>query len=219
MSYLGVFLVSLAWSGHCLGMCGGFAVSIAFAQKKLSTVLAHQFLYHAGKTFTYVFLGVLVSAVGVYLQRFSFWLGVVAGVLLILVGLNTLGLFRRATRFHAFFEATPLCGMLSGLMRQTSALSAFELGLFNGFLPCPLFYAMLAYAATLNSVGHAVATMAVFGLGTVPALAALGAGGGWLKNRVPFLKVSGALTIALGLITILRGFDFIHVMMPGAHCH
>lgn len=219
MSYLVVFLASLAWSGHCLGMCGGFALSLAAAPQKWPTLFARQLLYHAGKTFTYIFLGMLALALGLYLKRFSFWLGIVAGILLIAIGLNTLGVLRRAKSFSAFLEATPVCGMLDAFMHQRSAMSAFLLGLFNGFLPCPLVYAMLVYVATLPAWLPAMLTMTVFGLGTLPALVTLGMGGGLLKNRVPLLKISGALTIALGLITVLRGFDFIHAMLPGQHCH
>lgn len=192
-------------------MCGGFALSLASPQKNGRQLLLHQALYHAGKTFTYIFLGVLAAALGVYLQRFSTGLGYLAGALLILIGLNTFGAFRRATRLSAFLETTPLCGILRGFLQPTNALSAFLLGLFNGFLPCPLIYAMLAYATTLHSLPAAMATMAVFGLGTMPALAMLSTTGGWLKNRMPLLRISGALTIALGIVTIARGFEAIHI--------
>lgn len=219
MSYLLVFLASLAWSGHCLGMCGGFALSLAAAQKRTGQLLGHQCLYHAGKTFTYVFLGVIAAAAGVFLKEFSLALGIAAGTLLVLIGLHTLGVFRNAKRLGSFLEATPLCGMLSGFMKQTSARSAFFLGLFNGFLPCPLVYAMLVYVATLHTMGEAMLTMVAFGLGTMPALLALGMGGGWLRSRVPMLRISGALMIALGFVTALRGFEFVHAMLPGHTCH
>ena len=219
MSYLVVFLAALAWSGHCVGMCGGFALRLSSGQANLPRLLVHQLLYHAGKTVTYVFLGVLAATAGIYLQRFSFGLGLIAGALLVAIGLNTLGAFRRAKRLNAFLGASPLCGLLGGFMRQTTASAGFLLGLGNGFLPCPLVYAMLAYVATLHALPQAMATMAVFGMGTVPALLALGLGGGWLKNRVPLLKISGALTILLGLITVARGFDFVHAMLPGHVCH
>jgi hypothetical protein len=219
VSYLVVFLAALTWSGHCVGMCGGFAFSLASPGRNAAQLFGYQLLYHAGKTFTYCFLGVLALALGVYVRQFSLWLGWLAGALLILIGLNALGVFRRATRFSGFLEATPLCGLLRGFMQPTNPLSAFLLGLVNGFLPCPLVYAMLVYVATLTSVVPAVATMAVFGAGTIPALVAVGAAGGWLRHRLPLMKVSGGLTLALGVVTILRGFDFFHAVLPGHCCH
>ncbi len=214
VSYLVIFLASLGWSGHCIGMCGGFALSLAAQQRGMPRLLAHQALFHAGKTFTYVFLGALAAAAGAHLQRHAQWLGLLAGLTLLLIGLNTFGVFRRARGFSAFLDATPLCGFLRGFMQLSTALAAFLLGLFTGFLPCGLVYAMLAYAATLQSLPDALLSMAAFGIGTVPALLLLGATGGFLKNRVPLMKLSGALTILLGLVTILRGFDFLH----GACC-
>ncbi len=210
MSYLAVFLASLAWSGHCVGMCGGFALAVKSPARMAAYLL--------GKLFTYLFLAVLALSLGLYLRQFSFWLGILAGVLLILIGLHALGALRRAVRLSAWIEATPFCGVLGGLMQQRTLLSTFVLGIFNGFLPCPLVYAMLAYVATLPALVPAVTTMAIFGLGTMPALAAVGLAGNWLKHRVPLLRLSGVLTILLGVVTISRGFEFFHAILPG-HCH
>lgn len=220
MSYLLVFLASVGWSGHCIGMCGMFPLSLAAPGLRAAGLLARQGLYHLGKTFTYVFLGAVAAWLGHYLERWAWWLGLGAGILLIVIGLNTLGVFRRAKGVSAFLEATPLCGMLRGFMQQTSVLSAFLLGLVNGFLPCPLVYAMMGMTATLHSMPQAMATMAVFGIGTAPGLLAVALAGGWLKNRasgVWLLRLSGMLTILLGVVTILRGFDFFHAAFC-AHC-
>ncbi|MBI5393788.1 MAG: sulfite exporter TauE/SafE family protein [Verrucomicrobia bacterium] len=220
MSYLLIFLASVGWSGHCIGMCGMFPLSLAAPGLRAARLVAHQFFYHAGKTFTYVFLGMVAAWLGLYLERWAWWLGWGAGILLVVIGLNTLGVFRRAKGFSSFLEAMPLCAMLRGFMQQTSALSAFLLGLVNGFLPCPLVYAMMGMAATLHSMPQAMATMAVFGIGTAPGLLAVGLAGGWLKNRasgVWLLRLSGVLTIALGVITVLRGFDFFHATFC-THC-
>lgn len=210
MSYLAVFLASLAWSGHCVGMCGGFALAVNSPARMAA--------YQAGKLFTYLFLAVLALGIGLYLRQFSFWLGLVAGGLLILIGLNSLGAFRRATRLSGWLAATPLCGVFGGLLQQRTVTGAFVLGLFNGFLPCPLVYAMLAYIATLPALAPALTTMTIFALGTMPALAAMSLAGQWLQHRVPLMKISGIITILLGLVTAARGFDFIHAVLPGS-CH
>jgi len=184
VSYLLIFLASVGWSGHCIGMCGMFPLSLAAPGLQLARLLARQGLYIAGKTFTYVFLGVVAAWLGLYLQRWSCGVGLGAGILLVAIGLNTLGVFQRAKGFSAFLEATPLCAMLRGFMQQTSATAAFLLGLLNGFLPCPLTYAMMGMAATLHSMPQAAAVMAVFGLGTAPGLLAEKPGRGRLAVAV-----------------------------------
>jgi hypothetical protein len=219
VTYLAVFLAALAWSGHCVGMCGGFALSLAGTPTNLTGKLARQLLYHAGKTFTYLFLGVLAFAVGLSLRQFALWLSGLAGGLLILIGLHLLGVFRRAVHLNQWLTATPVCSLLTSFLRDPTPGGAFLLGLGNGFLPCPLVYAMLAYVATLPAVLPAALTMTLFGLGTAPALVALGLAGGALRQRWPLLKISGGITLALGVVTLLRGFDFFHAFLPGHCCH
>lgn len=219
MTYLAIFLAALAWSGHCLGMCGGFALALSGATAGWPGRLARQLLYHAGKTFTYLFLGLVAFAVGLSLRAFSLWLSWLAGLLLILIGLQLLGVFQRAVTVQRWLTAHPLCGLLTGWMRNTTPGGAFLLGLGNGFLPCPLVYAILAYAATLPAMMPAALTMIAFGLGTLPALVALGLAGGALRQRWPWLKISGLITLGLGVVTILRGFDFFHAVLPGQCCH
>ena len=53
--------------------------------------------------------------------------------------------------------------------------------------------------------------MAAFGLGTVPALLALGISGVWLAPRLQkrMMLVSGVLVLILGLIMIMRGVGYV----------
>ena len=61
--YFSVFLIGLFGSGHCLGMCGGFALAVAAPASNWKGVLARHLVYQAGKSLTYLFLAIIVAAV------------------------------------------------------------------------------------------------------------------------------------------------------------
>jgi hypothetical protein len=81
------------------------------------------------------------------------------------------------------------------------------LGALNGLLPCGLVYSALLLAASTGGVWQSAAGMAVFGLGTFPALMALDLGAGALSVRLRqrILKVVGILMLIVGLQLVLRG--------------
>ncbi|MCS7049513.1 MAG: sulfite exporter TauE/SafE family protein [Verrucomicrobiae bacterium] len=219
MGYLATFLAALAWSAHCVGMCGGLAAGVTAGAAQAHELWGRQLSYHVGKIFTYVFLGALAFRLGWVLRECSWALTVVAGVLLIVVGLELMGVFRRAVRWNGWLRASPLCDAMRTVLPARSNGTAFGVGLVNGFLPCPLVYAMLAYVATLPGLVPAMTTMAVFGAGTIPALIVMGFGGGWIWRRWSGQKLSGGILLAMGAVTLLRGFDFFHAWLPGGCCH
>lgn len=94
--YIG-FLIGLLSFGHCLGMCGAFALHLSRGRNSLG-VMGRQLLWHAGKTTTYVFLGALAGMIGGMagalgsrpwvMQAIAF----ATGGIMALVGLGMLGL-------------------------------------------------------------------------------------------------------------------------------
>jgi len=203
-----VFVVGLLGSAHCVGMCGGFVVLLGVGDRR--GALRRQGAYFMGKTAAYAALGALAGAAGGLLgdalRAFSGALGVGLGVLLVLAGLAVCGVAwgraPRASRLVAHLG--PAVGRLVGSGR-TPALVA--LGALNGLLPCGLVYAMLARAASTGSAATGALTLAVFGLATVPALAATGLAGVRLRpeRRLLFQRVAGVLVVAMGLLTATRG--------------
>jgi hypothetical protein len=221
MTYLLVFLAATGFSGHCLAMCGAFPLALHPAGGGALRAAGTQLLYHLGKTSTYVFLGVLAAAAGLQAERYRVPLGVVAAASLILVGLANLVPSALPSRLVRWVGGSPLCAILSGLLRESSPASALSVGVFNGFIPCGLVTSMLAYAATLESTAKAALVMLAFGAGTVPALALLGVSARLFRSRfgyplgvVALLRVSAALLLAMGALTLYRTFG-----PPGAHIH
>jgi sulfite exporter TauE/SafE len=221
-----VFLGGLLGSAHCIGMCGGFAVTIGLGARGLAANLRRQVIYTAGRIFTYSVFGVAAGYAGTWIAgRASAWINaqaalcVTAGVLLAGQGLLALGLFPRR------FWPRPAGGGLSSPClagtfvrpflaspRPTDVLLA---GVFTGFLPCGLVYGYLALASSSANVLGGLLTMSLFGAGTAPLMMLAGAGGSLVSHatRRHLLRVSAVCVTLTGLISIARGILF--VQFPG----
>jgi sulfite exporter TauE/SafE len=92
------------------------------------------------------------------------------------------------------------------LLPVQSPLMALLYGAVWGWLPCGLVYTMLIATTAQADPLYGALHMAVFGLGTLPAVAATGmlAGRLYALMRMPYLKaVIGVIIVALGMVTLL----------------
>jgi len=142
-------------------------------------------------------------------------LALAAGLFMIGVGLEMLGVLAGVTARGAALVQASLRGLLGGVIHSRSLAAPLALGVFNAFLPCQLIYAFAALAAGTASVGEGTLTMLAFGAGTVPAMLVVGTMPGLLgaEARARFWRASGVLVIAFGVLTVLRGFGAL------AHLH
>ncbi len=224
MAYVWIFAGGVAGSLHCIGMCGGFPLALAAGRGRIT----RQLLYNFGRLNTLVFIGALSGAGGAALvgiapvRWVSQALAVVAGLVMIVIGLEMLGVLAQLTARGAALAQATVGRALAGVIRSRSLAAPIALGVFNAFLPCQLIYAFAARAASTASIADGALTMLVFGLGTVPAMLGLG------LTRVlarPSLRArlslaSGVLVIAFGAVTVLRGLDLLpHGSGHGGHVH
>jgi uncharacterized protein len=227
MELLLVFVAGILGAGHCLGMCGPFALAIGSASASWSGALGRQLLYTLGRVFTY---GVLGAAAGFCGSRMTLrlpavvnvpaTLAIIAGVLLIYQGLKATGLFQRRVAGAA---GTPCLagGFLGQFLRQHGTSGVFLAGVFTGFLPCGLLYGMLALAMSTHSMVWGSATMVVFGAGTAPALILAGVSGRlmnlWARK---WLYAAAAWCLILtGAVSVARGASFLTIgSKPAAGC-
>lgn len=230
--YFIFFVAGFAGSFHCIGMCGGFACALGHnpGESAATSVLRH-WLYNIGRLTTYCFLGGIAGAIGQVLctsqgnvvpmlsapldigQRV---LAVVAGALMIMMALQFFGRLQFLHRVSTGFGAGTLAQSLRALLAAPGLAAPLAFGVFNGFLPCPLVYAFIAQAAGTASPLAGMLTMAAFGLGTFPAMLAMGVIGRvmaphWRQRGV---WLAGTCILLIGLITVGRG------LMPlAAHLH
>src|SRR5918996_4836695 len=105
MEYPLIFLAGVAGSWHCVGMCGGFACALGYDAQGRPATLTRQLVYNFGRVTTYCFIGGLVGFLAAELctsgpdapptsgaQRI---LAIAFGLLMVFIGLQFLGWFRR----------------------------------------------------------------------------------------------------------------------------
>lgn len=215
---LHVVLLALLGTGHCIGMCGAFAVAAGTGGGGRARWWGRQIAYQLGKGVAYVFVGIaLLAALKLIedqtpVRRLQDGIGWGVGGLMILFGLGQLFARRLPQRFMRWWQGSAACGVLHGLGRSSSPFKGLLIGWINGFLPCGLSLAALLFLVGSQSAATVAVGALAFSLATLPGLAAtawllprLGRGG-----RVWLTRATGLLLIALGALTIARGRDDVH---------
>ncbi|RME73239.1 MAG: sulfite exporter TauE/SafE family protein [Verrucomicrobia bacterium] len=210
----GIVLIGLAGSGHCVGMCGGFALAVGRDASGAGALLLRHVAYQTGKALTYVFLAVLVAGGFGIVGRAAWFasaqtvLALLAGVFMGGYGLMQALAVRPAGWWRRWLEPLPGCGLFAAAGKLPGPVAALVTGWLNGFLPCGLVYAVLMHLASFYDVGGAALGAAVFGFSTLPGLLLFGAlGHAWSPRwRSRLVRVAGALLVLFGVITVIRAF-------------
>lgn len=224
-----VALGGVLGSSHCIGMCGGFALSIGLGAPSWSRNLARQLVYSTGRVFTYGFLGLAAGFAGFWFAQRSGTLihaqailSIVAGLLLVAQGLGATGLLPRHL-WHANSSGAPPClfgSFLGPFLHSPRWESVFMAGVINGLLPCGLVYGYLALASSTASLLMGLLTMIAFGVGTVPVMALTGSGATLVSfaARRRLFRVAGVCVLLTGLLAITRGLSFWGFGGSAPHC-
>lgn len=204
---LAALLMGLAGAGHCLMMCGGLAGALG-QQAGWRQLL----LYNLGRIFSYAIAGALIGAAFTQLASASLhgliYLRLVAGLLLLLLGLYYGGWWLALRYLEALGK--PLWRLLQPLAQRSRSSQSYgavlAAGMLWGWLPCGLVYSALSWAAVSGSASSGALYMALFGLGTLPAMLAFG----WFSKALQsflrsqgFRQLMGLLLIAYGLWTVV----------------
>lgn len=213
------FLGSL---GHCLGMCGPLNLMVAAQIRKNNLPALQSFgLYHIARIGVYALLGALVGEIGSLLGLSSHLTtvgGLVSlglGIVILLIGMMYLGwLSARRLEGAARWWNTAV----SFALKQSGWRSVLVMGALNGLLPCGLVYSALLLAASSGHAWSGAWGMALFGLGTFPALLILDFGAAALGTRFRqiMLRAAGILMLLVGLQMLLRGGAALH-LWPHLH--
>ena len=183
---------------HCAGMCGPFVLAQGIrGGDSLLTKLSGAALlpYHAGRITTYVTLAVLMNTVlnlafaaSPLRQMIAAPLLMFAGVIFLVTAFPRLAaLFPWAAGQGLPFPLQRVTTMAGRLAVNPDIFRRYTLGVLLGFLPCGLVLSALLAASTAAHGWQAALGMAVFGLGTIPALFATALGGQMVQNVFPRL--------------------------------
>jgi len=219
---LAAFILGITGSLHCVGMCGPIAILINGRSK--SQYLINRLMYHAGRTFTYIMMGMIVGVLG---KIFRF--GGLQSILSLAGGIVIIGLlFLPSVSPVTFPKLSALINKLKralgNQLRTQKPYSTMLTGVLNGFLPCGLVYSALALALVQSTVQESAFVMAAFGLGTVPVLLAFTYSATVMKKVIPFsvTKLQRVVLFAVAVIMIWRGVAFhLPEVFPGntTTCH
>jgi len=204
------FILGLAGSFHCIGMCGPIAFVIPVDRTNKVKAGFQTILYHVGRLLTYSLIGLLFGIIGkgLYLAGFQQRLSILMGAIMILIVLlpnSVSGSFKIA---QPFYRAIGLVKQKMGLyLSKKSNKSIFFIGFFNGFLPCGLVYMAVLGAISSGNYSDGLLYMLLFGLGTVPMMTAAVMLGNFVtvKLRNKIQKAIPVFVIVIGILFILRG--------------
>ncbi|MGL1886831.1 MAG: sulfite exporter TauE/SafE family protein [Reichenbachiella sp.] len=209
--YWSALILGFLGSIHCVVMCGPIALSMS-NQSSFRKFIGTRVLYNFGRIITYSAMGLLIGLLGESIQFGSFQqtLSILAGVFMIFLGIALLTKLNLINTGGIFFKLNSwFRTKLGSMIKSGTNLSSIGLGISNGFLPCGLVYAALTGAAVTGKPITAISYMAVFGLGTFPAMLAVALSANVVKRfSGRYLnKFSSIFIMALGLLLILRGLN------------
>ncbi|MEK6698641.1 MAG: sulfite exporter TauE/SafE family protein [Nitrospirota bacterium] len=224
-TYVEVFLIGFLGSMHCIGMCGGFVAMYSLKKPAVRPSLPYHLLYNLGRIATYSLLGGIMGLLGSTVAYIGELRGIpgatllIAGAVMVLMGLNIAGILGRGGAFeNAEIASRPFFRKaLHRILAMESIWGTFLLGFLLGFLPCGLLYPLFINAAAAGSFSSGMFMMAVFGLGTVPALMSFGFLVTKIRPHVKLLlyRVAAILIVLLGIQAFLRGMAFNGWIAPG----
>lgn len=218
---ISVLAASVLGSLHCIGMCGPFALLAGahhtdkgMAPRPSSSGLLPQIAaYHGGRLTTYLIIGALSGGLGMLVDLGASWYGwqraasYLAGGLMIAVGLAALARYLGWTTGKVGVPNWVGGVVQRGFrwaMKWPPQRRAWLIGAVTTWMPCGWLY---AFALTAAGVGHPLGSalvMAVFWLGSIPALFAVawGFGASWSRLRLQTPVVTACVVIVAGLFTL-----------------
>lgn len=212
MSYGVLFIVGILTSLHCVAMCGGINLSQCVSYENVEddkiSKLKPSLLYNAGRVVSYTIIGGIVGVIGSIVSFSGMAKGLVAvlaGVFMIVMGLNMLNIFPWLRKFNIRMPKFIGEKIYSGKTNK----GPFYVGLLNGFMPCGPLQSMQLYALGTGSFIAGASSMFFFSLGTVPLMFGLGAISTILSKKFTsnLMKFSAILVIILGVGMISRGMS------------
>lgn len=214
-NYIAAFLVALLGGVHCFGMCGGVVGALTLglpnaARERSSVALPYILAYNSGRIFSYTVAGSLAGGVGAWAANLTSvhhaqqLLQFVAGLFMVSLGLYLANWWRGLARVER--AGGVLWRRLEPLGRRLlpvrTPLQALAMGMVWGWLPCGLVYSVVIWSISAGGALQGGILMLSFGMGTLPALLAMGFFAAALAGfvRKPGVRsAAGALIITFGV--------------------
>lgn len=211
------FLIGLIASvSSCLAIVGGLILSLSakISQDDTNGTKKPLILFHLGRLLSFALLGgvlgLIGEAVGINFV-FSAILGIFASSVMILLGLNLVGVFKKSTvtlpsNLFSFFRKV-----------EHATWAPLLVGIGTFFLPCGFTQSMQVSALSSGTFTSGFLIMFAFALGTLPMLALLSFGSASFahsKHAPLFFKSAGVVVVGLGIFALLAGLAGLGIINP-----
>jgi sulfite exporter TauE/SafE len=226
LTIFSALLMGFAASGHCLVMCGGITAALGVATARDERGRQRPLLlvgYQAGRVMSYIvvalllggLLGSIVAVLDIEWVRRAF--RVFAGVALFVAALVAFGYLRDPLAFAGRRLWPRLASSARKLLPVQTLPRALAFGMIWGWMPCGFVYTVLLVATLQLNAWSAAATMAAFGLGTMPAMLGASLGAKRLVNVTSGAgrRIAGAVLLASAALTLAG--PWIIGWIPWAH--
>ena len=211
------FIIGLIASiSSCLAIVGGLILSLSakVAQDDNGSTKKPFILFHFGRLLGFALLGGILGLIGKAIGinfTFSAILGLIASVVMILLGINLLGFVKKKTftlpsNIFSFFRKV-----------EHATWTPILVGIGTFFLPCGFTQSMQVSALSSGSFISGFLIMLAFALGTLPVLGLLSFGSmsfAHSKHAPLFFKSAGVVVLGLGIFALLAGLAGLGIINP-----
>ncbi len=205
----------IASVSSCLAIVGGLVLSLSAKMSQDNVSDTKTFvLFHAGRLISFAILGGVLGMVGSQIGinfALTTILGILAAVVMLLLGLNLVGVFAKN-------KVTVSSGLFDFFRKiEHKTFTPLFLGFATFFLPCGFTQSMQVSALSSGSFVSGMLIMFAFALGTLPMLVLLSFGSASFahgKHAPLFFKSAGVVVIGLGLFALLAGLAGLGIINP-----
>ena len=214
------FIIGIIASlSSCLAIVGGLVLSLSAKvaqddQGNPKSTKKPFILFHVGRLVGFAVLGGVLGLVGKAIGInfiFSAILGLIASIVMILLGINLLGIIKKN-------KLTLPSGIFSFFRKvEHATLAPLLIGIGTFFLPCGFTQSMQVSALSSGSFTSGFLIMLAFALGTLPVLALLSFGSvsfAHSKHAPLFFKSAGVVVLGLGIFALLAGLAGLGIISP-----
>lgn len=203
----GAFIFGLITSFHCMGMCGGIAVT-QIQSEVASQNITKSLIYNFSRIMTYALIGGTIGAIGQGLSLSFQSKGLIflaIGGFMLVMGAKNIGLIKLRIPVLKF-----------GFSKKGNKHSSVITGVLNGFMPCGPLQTMQVIALSTMSFMGGFTMMLAYGLGTVPMMFLFANVGSLIgkKYHGQLVKASGILVIVMAMSVIGQGVNALGLTVP-----
>lgn len=203
----------------CMAVVGGLVLSMSATFAKEGDKIRPQVLFHVGRLASFFVLGGIIGLIGSMFQfggTGTFVLTLTVGLIMILLGINLLGLFSWTKGLMPMMPKF-ISKHAHEVSKLNHTLTPVLVGIATFFLPCGFTQSMQIYSLSTGSFLTGGLTMLTFALGTLPVLALISFSSLSIKNSSKagiFFKTAGLIVIMFGLLNLINSLVIAGIIPP-----